>query len=114
MTLELTLENTRLSEGPETDAGDYCRGCKLSKAPSPNGRTLMLYLLALYPLKVVAIDYIMLEKLSSGLNHVLLIAVIFTKLTVDSINKSQTTGTTMNVLGIPERLRDDLKTLQPE
>ena len=92
-----------------------CTRCKVAKEPTPKVRTLMKPMIATRPLEILAIDFTLLEKASSGYENVLVMTDIFSKYTLAVPTKDQTGKTVCKVflrewiqkLGIPERLHSD-------
>ena len=100
------------------DVAEYCKQCKrcqVAKEPTPKTKTVMAHLLASRPLQIVAIDFTLLEKATSGYENVLVITDVFTKFTIAIPTMNQTAKTVCKVLvrewiqkyGIPERLHSD-------
>jgi len=100
------------------DVTEYCKQCKrcqVAKEPTPKTKTVMSHLLANRPLQIVAIDFTLLEKATSGHENVLVITDVFTKFTIAIPTMNQTAKTVCKVLvrewiqkyGIPERLHSD-------
>ena len=90
-----------------------CERCVLSKQAKV--KVPMGNLLALKPLEVVAIDFTMLEKSSSGFENVLILTDVFTKYTIAVPTKDQKSTTVAQVLvkhwfrrfGPPARIHSD-------
>lgn len=100
------------------DVEQYCLNCKrctLSKEKMPKIKTRMGHLTASRPLEVVAIDFTLLEKSSSGHENVLVMSDVFTKYSIAVPTKDQTASTVarilqsewFNKLGIPSRIHSD-------
>ncbi len=100
------------------DVENYCKKCSrciVAKEPTPKVKTPMNHLIATQPLEILAIDFTMLEKSSSGLENVLVMTDIFSKLTLAIPTRDQTAKTVARVLikewitklGIPKRIHSD-------
>ncbi|PIK36840.1 Pol polyprotein [Apostichopus japonicus] len=97
-----------------TDHCQKCQRCSLAKA-GKRVRTKMGTLTAKKPLEVLAMDFTMLEKSSSGYENVLVLTDIFTKFTQAIPTKDQRAETVAKVLvkewfvkfGVPLRLHSD-------
>ena len=91
-----------------------CKRCTLGKA-GKTARTTMGSLIARRPLEVLAIDFTLLEKSSSGYENVLVMTDIFTKYTQAVPTRDQKARTVARVLvkewfvrfGVPSRLHSD-------
>ena len=67
------------------DVVDYCKNCKrcqVSKEPTPKTKPYMSHVKAVRPLEIVAVDFTLLDKSSSGIENVLVITDVFTKYTI--------------------------------
>lgn len=92
-----------------------CRRCILAKEPKPKVKTKMSHLTASRPLEIVAMDFTMLDKSSSGIENVLVLTDIFSKFVLSVPTRDQTAKTVAKVLineffnryGIPKRLHSD-------
>ena len=82
------------------DITKWCRKCeRCSEAKSgPRVKTKMGHLNASKPLEVVAIDFTLLDKSSSGLENVLLITDVFSKFTVAVPRRDQKAKAVAKVL----------------
>ena len=100
------------------DVEFYCRNCNrciVAKEPVPKVKVKMKHLIANYPLDIVAMDFTVLEKSSSGIENVLVLTDIYTKFTVTIPTRDQTAKIVVKVLvkefvnklGIPKRLHSD-------
>lgn len=103
--------------GMSREIAEYCRNCQrctMSKA----GKTLhptMGSLTASAPLEVLAMDYTLLEKSTSGFENVLVLTDVFTKFTQAIPTKDQRAPTVARTLvntwfvrfGVPKRLHSD-------
>ena len=79
----------------------YCRNCNrciVAKKPVPKVKVKMKHLIANYPLDIVAMDFTILEKSSSGIENVLVLTDIFTKFTVTIHTRDRTANTVAKVL----------------
>ena len=92
-----------------------CQRCQVAKEPTPKTKPYMSHVKAVRPLQIVAVDFTLLEKSSSGVENVLVITDVFTKYTIAVPTRDQTAKTVSRVLvrewiqklGIPERLHSD-------
>ena len=92
-----------------------CERCRVAKEPTPKQKTLMTHIIAKRPLEIVALDFTLLDKSTSGVENVLVMTDVFTKYTVAISTKDQTAKTVSRVfvkewiqkLGIPERIHSD-------
>ena len=100
------------------DVETYCHTCKrctLAKEKIPKVKTLMGHLIASKPLEILAIDFTLLEKSSSGFENVLVMSDVFTKYSIAVPTKDQTAKTVakilqrewFNKLGVPTRIHSD-------
>jgi transposase InsO family protein len=93
-----------------------CKRCTLAKEKIPKVKTLMAHLTASRPLEIVAIDFTLLEKSSSGIENVLVMSDVFTKYSIAVPTKDQTAKTVakilqrewFNKLGVPSKIHSDL------
>ena len=103
--------------GMARDVEEYCKTCKrcmLAKAGKPCRPTIGSFT-ASRPLEVLAIDYTLLDRASSGLENVLVITDVFTKLTQAVPTRDQKAKTVAKTLvkewfvryGVPERIHSD-------
>lgn len=103
--------------GLASDVADYCRKCErctLAKAGKKLHPT-MGSLTASRPLEILAIDFTVLEKSSSGIENVLVLTDVFTKFTQAIPTKDQKATTVARVLvkewfvrfGVPKRIHSD-------
>ena len=92
-----------------------CFRCKTAKAPRPKVKTRMTHLMATKPNEIIACDFTLLEKSSSGVENVLVITDIFTKYTIACPTRDQTAETVAKTLvkewfqklGIPQKIHSD-------
>lgn len=102
-----------------SDISDYCNCCErciIGKEPVPKVKSAMCHLLARKPLEVVAMDFTMLEKSTSGCENVLVLTDVFSKFTIAVATKDQTARTVAKMLitewiqryGCPQRIHSDL------
>jgi hypothetical protein len=100
------------------DVEIYCRNCRrcvVAKEPVPKVKVKMAHVISNYPLDVVAMDFTVLERSSSGYENVLVLTDIFTKFVLTIPTRDQTARTVAEVLirdffnryGIPRRLHSD-------
>jgi hypothetical protein len=83
------------------DVTEYCKQCKrcqVAKEPTPKTKTVMSHLIANRPLQIVAIDFTLLEKSTSGHENILVITDVFTKFTIAIPTMNQTAKTVCKVL----------------
>ena len=101
-----------------TDVTEYvksCTRCKVAKEPMPKSKSLMMHLQAVRPLEILAIDFTVLEKSTSGIENVLVMTDVFSKYTLAVPTRDQTAKAVCRVLirewiqrlGIPERIHSD-------
>lgn len=91
-----------------------CERCMLAKDYVPM-KAKMCHLLATRPLEIVAMDFTMLEKSTSGFENVLVMTDVFSKFTIAIPTKDQTAKTVAKVLikdwflkyGIPTSIHSD-------
>lgn len=104
--------------GMYKDVDKFCRSCErciVSKAPRPKVVTSMGSLLASRPLKVVAMDFTVLEPSSDGRDNVLILTDVFSKFTVAMPTRDQRVTTVAKCLvkgwiqpyDVPARLHSD-------
>ena len=100
------------------DVFDWCEKCNrcfVAKESVPKVKARMCHLLARKPLDIIAIDFTLLEKSSSGIENVLVITDVFSKYTIAVPCKDQKAKTVAKVLvhewfskvGIPRRIHSD-------
>ena len=98
-----------------TDHCARCKICKIAKKPTISQSTTRQHLLANEPLELLAMDFTLLEKSSSGFENVLVVTDVFTKFTIAIPCKDQTAKTVAKILvndwftryGVPRRLHSD-------
>ena len=92
-----------------------CMRCSQAKPPSRKIQTPMESIRASRPLQIVTTDYTLLEPSSNGMENVLVISDVFTKLVQAVPTRNQTAATVAKSLvrywfliyGVPERLHSD-------
>ncbi|CAH1247195.1 RTL1 [Branchiostoma lanceolatum] len=92
-----------------------CERCCLRKTPVPHVRPPLVNIRVTAPLELVAMDYVTVEKSSSGYENILVITDHFTKYSVAIPTKNQTAQTTAKSLwrqfilpyGFPKKLHSD-------
>ncbi|XP_041935239.1 uncharacterized protein LOC121697664 [Alosa sapidissima] len=94
---------------------DECQRCTVAKATQPRVRTFMGSLLATRPLEIIAIDFTILDRASSGQENVLVVTDVFSKFTQAYPTPDQKAKTVVKVLvekwfyiyGVPQRIHSD-------
>lgn len=94
---------------------EECKRCVVAKAALPKIRTFRGSLLATRPLEIVAIDFTILERASSGHENVLIVTDVFSKFTQAYPTLDQKAKSVVKVLtekwfytyGVPQRLHSD-------
>ena len=94
---------------------ERCTRCFTAKEAIPKIRARMRHLLANQPTDILATDFTLLERSSSGLDNVLVITYVFSKYTIVISTKDQKAGTVARILvnewflklGIPRRIHLD-------
>ena len=84
-----------------TDMAEHCRKCircRVAKEPTPKTQPYMSPVKAVRPLQIVALDFTLFEKSTSGIENVLVITDIFTKYTIAVPTRDQTAKTVSRVL----------------
>jgi transposase InsO family protein len=99
------------------DISSYCEKCERCWIAKMGPRVVprMCHLIAVRPLHMLAVDFTLLEKSSSGLENVLVLTDVFTKYTLAFATRDQKAQTVAKVLvqewilkfGVPERLHSD-------
>jgi len=103
--------------GMASEIADYCRKCErctLAKAGKKLHPT-MSSLTASQPMEILAIDFTVLERSSSGVENVLVLTDVFTKFTQAILTRDQKATTVARVLvkewmvrfGVPRRIHSD-------
>ena len=112
------LKNRCYWPGMFRDTEQYCKSCKrciVSKEPKPKLRSKMCHLTASKPNEILAIDFTVLEKSSSGFENTLVVTDIFSKYTIAVPTRDRTANTVakvlikewFNKLGIPQQIHSD-------
>lgn len=94
---------------------EECERCVVAKATQPRLRTFMGSLLATRPLEIIAIDFTVLERASSGHEDVLVVTDVFSKFTQAYPTLDQKAKTVVKILtekwfyayGVPQRIHSD-------
>ena len=92
-----------------------CDRCFTAKESLPRIRTRMCHILASKPQEIVAMDFTLLEKSTSGLEDVLVVTDVFSKYVMAVPTRDQKAKTVAKVLvnewflrlGIPQRIHSD-------
>ena len=92
-----------------------CERCTVAKASQPKARTFMGNLLATKPLEIIAIDFTVLDRTSTGQENVLVVTDVFSKFTQAYPTPDQKAATVAKILterwfyvyGVPRRIHSD-------
>jgi transposase InsO family protein len=94
---------------------DKCTRCTLANLPHQQIKTPMQSLIAHEPLEILAMDFTLLEKSSSGIENVLVMTDVFSKYTIAIPTRNQSAATVAKCLvknwflvyGVPKQLHSD-------